>query len=341
MIYDIIHLTRLENNCVENWFGHLKHDLLLRKRVASSELSTVLYKRNKAKFFEFYSESEENIILQSNLKEKWQDKKKKNLKREKGYYYKKEDLYYEMNDSKMEFTSYKGEIENKEYTELFKSNRPSANFENMQIDTTFESYDKKNENSMVADDLEILYSIASNIDIINVAKNSKIFQDNLINLKCNFNYLKTDCIKLNTQQWLLKHFFLDNYNLVYYKIKGDGNCFFRAISLFFMGDQKYHDLFRKCLRNYDETSLEFFKRFDISKKELEKNKNLKWGSDIDIIQVCRMNFCQIYTFSTGIGNGWLKYSSKEDNGKENQNIFLSHTNNNHYDLLVPKHFIEK
>ena len=61
MIYDIFNLTRLENNCVENWFGHLKHDLLLRKRVASSELSTILYKRNKAKFFEFYSKSAENF----------------------------------------------------------------------------------------------------------------------------------------------------------------------------------------------------------------------------------------------------------------------------------------
>ena len=146
----------------------------------------------------------------------------------------------------------------------------------MEVDTDSKRCCEKSEPNFSTEDLEILYSISSNIDISDIAKYSKIFKHNLINLKFDFEFsnINLDCLKLNTQQWLLKNFFLDNYNLVYFKIKGDGNFFFRAICLFFLGDQKYHDLFRKYLRNYNEATVEFFKKL---KKVTRKKSNFEMG----------------------------------------------------------------
>ena len=146
-----------------------------------------------------------------------------------------------MNESKMEINLYNDVIENKEYAKLFKSKSTSKKLnkiENMEVDTDSKRCCEKSEPNFSTENLEILYSIASNIDISDIAKYSKIFKHNLINLKFDFEFsnINLDCLKLNTQQWLLKNFFLDNYNLVYFKIKGDGNFFFRAICLFFLGD---------------------------------------------------------------------------------------------------------
>jgi len=47
-------LSRLSNNPVEGWFGHLKNHLLENNIVLTSELATILYELIVLKFIEFY-----------------------------------------------------------------------------------------------------------------------------------------------------------------------------------------------------------------------------------------------------------------------------------------------
>lgn len=46
--------TRLSNNPVENWFSQLKNNILYGRRVSISELSSLVYSRNLAKYKLFY-----------------------------------------------------------------------------------------------------------------------------------------------------------------------------------------------------------------------------------------------------------------------------------------------
>jgi hypothetical protein len=81
--------TRLTNNPVENWFGHLKNNLLMKRSVMPSELAGTTYNRLQMKYFQYYGEPEELEKKEPKLYEKveqWQ--KVKNYKRDKGHYYK-------------------------------------------------------------------------------------------------------------------------------------------------------------------------------------------------------------------------------------------------------------
>ena len=88
--------TRLTNNPVENWFSQIKNNFLKRKRVATSELVTVLYLRLLGKFYEhFYDEKvkeEEKKQIFNAQCEKWKDKNEK-MKRDKGIYYQNKDIF--------------------------------------------------------------------------------------------------------------------------------------------------------------------------------------------------------------------------------------------------------
>ena len=70
--------TRRVNNHVENWFGHLKCDLLKNKRVAVSELAMKLYTRVKSKYYEFYETNKRNEHKKTQTdRENWKKNDKK------------------------------------------------------------------------------------------------------------------------------------------------------------------------------------------------------------------------------------------------------------------------
>ena len=85
-----------------------------------------------------------------------------------------------------------------------------------------------------------------------------------------------------TNESILKHilffeaeFFLTNFSLRYLQVIGDGNCFFRAVSLFLFGTQNFHQKIRTFLRNYKKECFDFFKN-NFDKDELDKNKKTNW-----------------------------------------------------------------
>lgn len=88
--------TSLTNNPVENWFGHLKNNVLKNRKVMPSQFVGSVYQILYSKFILYYNDS----MLKSNFnkdiiskkinkieKEKW--KKGKKNKRQKGFYLKK------------------------------------------------------------------------------------------------------------------------------------------------------------------------------------------------------------------------------------------------------------
>ena len=86
--------TRLTNNPVENWFKILKHNILLKKKVAPSELSIAIYKYVNSKVNKHYQnilikkKNKENELTSNNktIIEKWKSKKKE-IPRQKGVYF--------------------------------------------------------------------------------------------------------------------------------------------------------------------------------------------------------------------------------------------------------------
>ncbi len=86
---------------------------------------------------------------------------------------------------------------------------------------------------------------------------------------------------------LISNFFKDNYDLIFFNIIGDGNCFFRALSLFLIGTQEIHEVFRNKIRTLnDSTTAHLMQSFDYPKKEINLNMKRKWASDIDINAAC-------------------------------------------------------
>ena len=82
--------SRFSNNFVESWFRQIKHCILKKRKVSTSELSSALYKRLLSKYHQFYSDkivqnSIENAKIDQ-ITEKWKDKNEK-YKREKGFFY--------------------------------------------------------------------------------------------------------------------------------------------------------------------------------------------------------------------------------------------------------------
>ena len=91
----IFDVTRFTNNPVENRIEFLKNKLLMKKRnLVTSEIIKPIYNDIKSKYFEYYSANDLNSTNFDGIKstkikkEQWMDKRVKNIKREKSYYYK-------------------------------------------------------------------------------------------------------------------------------------------------------------------------------------------------------------------------------------------------------------
>ncbi|CAF1014569.1 unnamed protein product [Brachionus calyciflorus] len=88
-----LQVTRLSNNPVENWFNHLKNNMLKGERVMPSSLVALVYKKLLSKYILYYNDND--LILAQPKKsklnideEKWKKDEKKS-KKQKGFYFQK------------------------------------------------------------------------------------------------------------------------------------------------------------------------------------------------------------------------------------------------------------
>jgi hypothetical protein len=137
-------------------------------------------------------------------------------------------------------------------------------------------------------------------------------------------------------QNLICHFFKDNFALDYFAIIGDGNCFFRALSLLFYGKQDFHPVLRKSIRKIDFDLKEHLtNHLKYTSGEIEYNLKRKWGSDIDINIVCYRLKCNIAVYNYNLNTWFIMTGFRTGEKYHEESIFLSHTGGNHYDLLLP------
>ena len=127
-------------------------------------------------------------------------------------------------------------------------------------------------------------------------------------------------------------------------IKGDGNCFFRAVSYCVSGSEDNHEAIRQatCKHLLENSSVfeSLQRNVNMSMNEYMQmshmNETGTWATEMEIIGVAALLKINVYTFTSG---RWLLYSGKGvDSEFENNrgSIYLHHLNGNHYNVISTK-----
>lgn len=125
------------------------------------------------------------------------------------------------------------------------------------------------------------------------------------------------------------------------QVKGDGNCFFRAVSYCVFGSEENHEQIRQATCRYllkNEYQFKSFQRnVGISMNDYlimsKMTESGTWATELEIFGVARLLNIDVYTFSCG---QWLLYSGRQVYGEsaiKRGSIFLHHLNDNHYNAL--------
>ena len=139
------------------------------------------------------------------------------------------------------------------------------------------------------------------------------------------------------------------------KIIGDGNCFYRCISYFFLNNQEFYidikNMVINWIDNNYETFLEFFGDDDINhlSRELQaklefnyiKNKD-SWGSHYTISICCLLFNIDIAVYVKGPEGNYKQYNlfTNDDTNLNSELCILNYHNNNHFDILYSKDELE-
>ena len=124
-------------------------------------------------------------------------------------------------------------------------------------------------------------------------------------------------------------------------VKGDGNSFFRCISVFFNGDKdKYEDIRRNAVETLKENE-DRYKHlvdwdFDTHIQNMSKAKGSRnsWATEAELCATSEIYDCEIYVFAkAGMAEKWHRYSMWEPCNHKSKFIKINHTGS-HYQLVV-------
>jgi OTU domain-containing protein 5 len=143
------------------------------------------------------------------------------------------------------------------------------------------------------------------------------------------------------------HFFIK-------KMKGDGNCMFRAVSDQIYGNEDYHDIIREKCMDYLLIEREFFSQFvEGGNKEFDNYINMKrksgvWGDDIELqaiseiynrpIEIYSGSNKPLKTFHENVKEFNLKDESDKNKKYFISPIRVSYHGKEHYNSVVPTKF---
>lgn len=123
-----------------------------------------------------------------------------------------------------------------------------------------------------------------------------------------------------------------------YECKGDGNCFFNAVSLIVSGSEAYHKNVRKAVCDFIENNakeLDPFLRKGEGKEYLKRTnmrQNKTWASAIEILAVAKISHRDVYVYkSPGPGSGWLRYGYSEQ--KSSDAFYMTNIGNVHFEVV--------
>ncbi|XP_078336941.1 uncharacterized protein LOC144626544 [Crassostrea virginica] len=127
------------------------------------------------------------------------------------------------------------------------------------------------------------------------------------------------------------------------EIEPDGNCFFRAISMFLTKKQDFHQKIRSAVCSHLLENAMIFKSFlRLGECSVENHISLSgmsevgnWATEVEILALSHLIKTDVYTYT---GGRWVTYSGQMVNPHLNREsssgIYLYHRNQNHYDVVT-------
>ena len=122
-------------------------------------------------------------------------------------------------------------------------------------------------------------------------------------------------------------------------MKGDGNCYFRAISFAVSGSQEYYAEVRQCICDYIENfpghlNAVLQNSHDVRSgkeylKKSEMQKNNEWGTEIEILATAKCFKCDIFTY---YNYRWQRHSYLKTLSTDA--IYLDNRAGNHFDIVI-------
>ena len=155
---------------------------------------------------------------------------------------------------------------------------------------------------------------------------------------------------MNTKTNINKDHILNINDYSEISIIGDGNCFFRCLSLYFEAHQENHLFYRDIIYKYivknkkilkdffiredNETNENYEQRYNIFINNI--NKESTYAGDFEISTAALAFKIGIYVYYKDLlGYKFLQYYNCQNEENE-ENIYIIYKNNNHFNLLVKK-----
>ena len=121
-------------------------------------------------------------------------------------------------------------------------------------------------------------------------------------------------------------------------IKGDGNCYFRAVSFILTGVEKHHFVVRQAICDfiavhYHDLNL-FLDKYKDGKEYLidtEMRKNATWGTELEIIATATMAKRDTIVYNH---TGYLRYQSPFAQGKSIECFFIDNRAGGHFNVIL-------
>ena len=135
------------------------------------------------------------------------------------------------------------------------------------------------------------------------------------------------------------------------KIRGDGNCFYRCLSFFFLNNQEFYEDIKTCIINWIDNNYKTFENFfgdddanNISKETLAKlefdyiKNSDSWGSHYTISIACLLFNIDIALYIKDNENNYKQYIlfSQNHSVHNRELCILEYHNNNHFNVLYSK-----
>ena len=124
-------------------------------------------------------------------------------------------------------------------------------------------------------------------------------------------------------------------------MEGDGNCFFRCISVFFIGDEDKHEDIRRNVVETLKGNKDGYKHlvdgdFDTHIHNMSKATGSRnsWATEAELCATSETYDCGIYVFAkAGTVEKWHRYSEWETCNHKSKFIKINHTGS-YYQLVV-------
>ena len=137
----------------------------------------------------------------------------------------------------------------------------------------------------------------------------------------------------NSVQYFCSNENADQSMLKEVQVKGDGNCFFRCISMYLFGTEGFHNAIRREVVNEMRKYPARYKEHLESMKKCNGNFSTR-ATEAEIYAVANILGCDVYVLHPEVTQREMnRYSPNRSGRKENFKIVLTYANN-HFNLLA-------